>query len=41
MLLGVRNLEMRNYGMLDDNIEAYGFDRDSLRDSNSRFISSA
>jgi len=37
--LGVRNMELRNYGKLEDHIEAHGLDADSLRDSISGFLS--
>ena len=33
MLLGMRDMEMRNYGILDDYVEAHGLDTDSLCDS--------
>lgn len=37
--LGVRNMELRKYGKLEDHIKAHGLDADSLRDSISGFIS--
>jgi transketolase len=37
--LGVRNMELRNYGTMDDHIEAHGLDAEGLRDSISGFLS--
>lgn len=36
--LGVRNMELRKYGELEDHIEAHGLDSESLRDSISSFL---
>ncbi|WP_342826261.1 transketolase family protein [Candidatus Lucifugimonas marina] len=38
MSLGVRNMELRNYGTLEDHIEVHGLDAESLRDSISGFL---
>jgi transketolase len=39
MLLGMRDMKMRNYGTLDDHIESHVLDADSFYDSISVFIS--
>lgn len=37
--LGVRNMELRKYGTLDDHVVAHGLDPESMRDSISGFLS--
>ncbi len=37
--IGVRNMELRKYGSLEDHIQAHGLDADSLRDSITGFLS--
>lgn len=37
--LGVRNMELRNYGTPEDHVQAHGLDTEGLRDSISAFLS--
>jgi transketolase len=37
--LGLRNMELRKYGVLEDHVEAHGLDAEGLRDSISSFLS--